>query len=511
MSLVSDPESDSEYAILSQPSLAGSESESESDSLDNPASRKRRKLSSDSASREDIVSLSVNVPSRVKPRTAAAQAPKAVPTPVTIAETQIDVPGNASSSFQDLSLKPWLAQSLKNMAIHRPTRIQQLTIPAILEGRDVIGSSRTGSGKTGQSKCGIQITIIATLSHEKTVAFMAPILQLWSQDPSSIYAVVLTATRELALQIQQQVKAIGAVRSLKTLLITGGADMRQQAIELAQRPHIVIATPGRLADHIKSSGEDTVAGLKRARFVVLDEADRILAANGPGSMLPDLEVVLGVLPPSTQRQTLLYTATMTPEVRALKDMPAKPGKKGAYMYLQVNVTHKEYYLHAFLLTDANVEKSLIIFCNRASTAQYLHHLLRLLDHRVTSLHSKLPQRDRTSNLERFRAKAARILVATDVASRGLDIPEVSLVVNYDIPQEAVDYIHRRDVERIHSIEERVGGKQMEEWKEEGVNLETRFIRDHMKDVSEKKREALLNIEEHREVGGKRKKTKLRLQ
>lgn len=160
----------------------------------------------------------------------------------------------------------------------------------------------------------------------------------------------------------------------------------------------------------------------------------------------------------------------------------------------------------------------------------LHHLLRLLDHRVTALHSKLPQRERTSNLERFRAKAARILVATDVASRGLDIPEVSLVINYDIPQEAVDYIHRvgrtaragrkgdcvsfvgqRDVERIHNIEESVGGKQMEEWSEEGVNLETRFIRDHMKVVSEKKREALLNIEEHREVGGKRKKTKLRLE
>lgn len=143
---------------------------------------------------------------------------------------------------------------------------------------------------------------MVSLSHTKAVAFMAPILQLWSQDPSSIYAVVLTATRELALQIQQQVKAIGAVRSLKTLLVTGGADMRQQAIELAQRPHIVIATPGRLADHIKSSGEDTVAGLKRTKFVVLDEADRILAANGPGSMLPDLEVVLGVLPPSTQRR-----------------------------------------------------------------------------------------------------------------------------------------------------------------------------------------------------------------
>jgi ATP-dependent RNA helicase DDX49/DBP8 len=263
-------------------------------------------------------------------------------------------------------------------------------------------------------------------------------------------------------------------------------------------------------------------------------------------MLPDIEECLEVLPPPSQRQTLLFTATITPEVRALKDMPPKPGKGPHFfcevdtqtlaipatlhqMYIQVNVTHKEYYLHAFLLTDANVEKSIIIFCNRTSTAEFLHHLLRSLDHRVTSLHSKLPQRQRIDNLGRFRASAARILVATDVASRGLDIPEVSLVLNYDVPQEPDDYIHRvgrtaragrkgdavtlvgqRDVERVHAIEERVG-RQLDEWKEEGVNLETRFIRNHMKEVGEKKREALLDIEEHREVGGKRKRQKLRLE
>lgn len=169
--------------------------------------------------------------------------------------------------------------------------------------------------------------------------------------------------------------------------------------------------------------------------------------------------------------------------------------------------------------------------NRTSTAEYLHHLLRLLDHRVTSLHSKLPsQSQRVDNLMRFRAGAARILVATDVASRGLDIPEVRMVVNYEIPMDPDDFIHRvgrtaragrrgeavtfvgqRDVERILAIEKRVGGRKMEEWKEEGVNLETRFIRDHMKIVGEKKREALLNIEQHREVGGKRKRHKLRLE
>jgi ATP-dependent RNA helicase DDX49/DBP8 len=193
------------------------------------------------------------------------------------------------------------------------------------------------------------------------------------------------------------------------------------------------------------------------------------------------------------------------------------------MYLQVPVTYKEHYLHEFLTTDANIEKSIIIFCNRTSTAEFLHHLLRLLDHRVTSLHSKLPQRQRIDNLGRFRASAARILVATDVAARGLDIPEVSLVINYDIPREPDDYIHRvgrtaragrkgdavsfigqRDVDLINAIENRVG-REMLAWEEEGVNLETRVVRDALKPVSEKKREALLEIEENREVGGKRKR------
>lgn len=324
--------------------------------------------------------------------------------------------------------------------------------------------------------------------------------------------------------------------------------MRSQAIALAQRPHIVIATPGRLADHIRTSGEDTVCGLRRVRFVVLDEADRLLAANGPGSMLPDVEECLGALPLPAERQTLLFTATITPEVMALKNMPRQPGREPVFvcevdtdalaipptlkqMHLQIPVTHREHYLHMFLLTPANADKSAIIFCNRTSTADFLHHLLRLLDHRVTALHSKLPQRQRIDNLGRFRASAARILVATDVAARGLDIPEVKLVINYDIPRDPDDYIHRvgrtaragrkgdavtfvgqRDVELVLAIEQRVG-RQMEVWEEEGVNLETRVVRDALKLVGEKKREALLEVEEHREVGGKRKrgKQKLRLE
>lgn len=496
------------------------DSGSESDHLDSVESRKRRKVAP--AAKEDdepAVSI-VNVPSRIKRR--AEHKPEPRPEPQHVKEPLQTVLAltDPNTTFESLNVRPWLVQSLANMAIRRPTGIQKGCIPEILKGRDCIGGSRTGSGKT--------------------MAFAVPILQKWAEDPSAIFAVVLTPTRELALQMFEQFKAISSPQTLKAVLVTGGADMRPQAIALAQRPHVVIATPGRLADHIRTSGEDTICGLRRVRFVVLDEADRLLSAAGPGSMLPDVEECLGVLPPPAQRQTLLFTATITPEVRALKNMPPKPGKEPVFVcevdtqvmaipaslhqtFIQVQVTHREHYLHVFLLTEANADKSVIIFCNRTDTANYLHHLLMLLEHRVTALHSKLPQRQRIDNLGRFRAAAARILVATDVAARGLDIPEVSLVINYDIPRDPDDYIHRvgrtaragrkgdavtfvgqRDVELVLAIEERVG-RPLEPWREAGVNLETRVMRDALKIVGEKKREALLDIEERREAGGKRKR------
>ena len=371
-----------------------------------------------------------------------------------------------------------------------------------------------------------------------------PILQKWAEDPIGIYAVILTPTRELALQIYEQVTAIGGMQGIKVALIVGGAEMRVQAGGLARRPHIVVATPGRLADHIRNSGEDTMAGLRRVKVVVLDEADRLLA-SGPGSMLGDVETCLGAMPPSSERQTALFTATVTHEVMALKSLPRAKDQPPVFVcevettdlavpttlqqtYLQVPLTYREAYLHILLLTTRNaVKKSIIVFCNRTGTANLLERLLRLLDHRVTSLHSLLPQGDRTDNLARFRASAARILIATDVASRGLDIPEVDLVVNYDVPRNPDDYIHRvgrtaragkngeaitlvgqRDVALFLAIEERVGAK-MIAWEEEGVNVETRVVRDGLKDVGEMKRRALLGIEEGRDVKGNRTRGKVR--
>ena len=351
-------------------------------------------------------------------------------------------------------------------------------------------------------------------------------------------------SRELALQIFEQLKAISAPQALKPVLITGGTDMRTQALALSQRPHVIIATPGRLADHILTSGNDLLTGLRRVRVVVLDEADRLLA-TGPGTMLPDIETCLGALPPSISRQTCLFTATLTPEVMALKTLPRSKERPRIsvcevdtstlaippalhQVYLQVALTYREAYLHILLLTPKNSKrKAVMVFCNRTETANILERLLRGLDHRVTSLHSKLSQFERTSNLARFRANAARILIATDVASRGLDIPEVELVINYDVPRNPDDYIHRvgrtaragrkgeaitlvgqRDVALIHAIETRVG-RQMTEFEEPGVNIETRVVQDALKDVGEKKREVVIGIEEGRDIKGNRTRGKIK--
>ena len=514
------PSSSSDGEASDAPSSSTSQSYAK---INNGTVRKRRRLSSESgASTIGPPPQILATTSRIKSRKfeVPTQEPGKIEHPTVLNGKVVD----SKASFATLDVAPWLIASLAAMEIKRPTGIQKGCIPKILEGQDVIGGSRTGSGKT--------------------VAFAVPILQKWAEDPMGIYAVILTPTRELALQIFEQIKAISAPQSLKPILITGGTEMRPQALALGRRPHVVIATPGRLADHIQTSGEDTIVGLHRVKVVVLDEADRLLA-SGPGSMLPDVETCLGALPPAQERQTCLFTATLTPEVMALKALSRTKGKPPIFVcevdssdiavpttlnqtYLQVPLTYREAYLHILLLTARNVaKKSVIIFCNRTATANLLERLLRLLEHRVTSLHSLLSQRDRTDNLARFRASAARVLVATDVASRGLDIPEVDLVINYDVPRNPDDYIHRvgrtaragkkgdavtlvgqRDVALFLAIEARIGVK-MEAYEEEGVNVETRVVRDGLKDVGERKRIALLDIEEGRDVKGNRTRGKIR--
>lgn len=406
-------------------------------------------------------------------------------------------------SFSELGIARWLSESLQAMQIHTPTAIQAACIPEILKGKDCIGGAKTGSGKT--------------------IAFAGPMLTKWSEDPMGIFGVVLTPTRELAMQIAEQFAALGANMNIRLAVVVGGEDIVKQALELQRRPHFVIATPGRLADHILNSGEQTIKGLRSVKYLVLDEADRVLS----NSFSKDLLRCLGVMPDASKRQTLLFTATVTDAVRALKEKTPASGKPPVFMHEVDSVDKvaipatlllyyvftpsyvKEAYLHTVLLLEKYQDLNVIIFVNRTHQAELLRRTLRKMNFRVASLHSQMPQAERTNSLHRFKAQAAKILIATDIASRGLDIPTVELVVNYDIPADPDDFIHRvgrtaragrkgdavsivgeRDVERIMAIEERAKKKHvlLEEANDDKV------IDKSLTKMSTAKREALMDME-----------------
>ncbi|KAG0039237.1 putative RNA helicase [Podila clonocystis] len=373
-------------------------------------------------------------------------------------------------SFSQLGLATWLVNALKAMSITSPSEIQNKCIPQILAGKDVIGGAKTGSGKTA--------------------AFALPILQKLSEDPYGVFAVVLTPTRELAYQIAEQFNVLGKTINLKDVVIVGGMDMMPQAIALSKRPHIIIATPGRLRDHINSSGASSM-NLSKVKFLVLDEADRLLSET----FADDLGGIFSVLP--EKRQTLLFTATMTDSILELagpKDDKPAPGAKPApfvyqcktavstvatltqsYIFLPSYI--RETYLAYLLRSDDFTKKSTIIFTGRCRTAETLRVMLRELGIACTALHSEMSQQERLNSLAKFRGGITTVLIATDVGSRGLDIPSVLLVLNYDVPRDPTDYIHRvgrtaragrggqaitmvseRDIELVHDIESRINKK-----------------------------------------------------
>lgn len=405
-------------------------------------------------------------------------------------------------SFEEIGIPAWLREALHAMRITTPTPIQAATIPEILKGRDCIGGAKTGSGKT--------------------IAFAAPMLTKWAEDPCGIFGIVLTPTRELAMQIAEQFTALGANINLRVELVIGGESMIEQSNRIKENPDFVIATPGRLA-HIMMEHPDDVRGLKRVKYLVLDEADRLLT----DTFGEDLATCMNSLPEPTKRQTLLFTATVTDSVRSLKDKHVEDGKQPVFiyeldkmddviipekLYLGFMLTPfmvKEAMLHDLLTGEDYADASCIVFVNRSETAETLRRILFKLDIKVTSLHSQLPQQERTNSLQRFRAGAARVLVTTDLGSRGLDIPIVKLVINYDIPRDPDDFIHRvgrtaragrkgdaislvtpNDIKRIMAIEKRIDRK-MEEYKKITDN---QLIKKSLKAVSKAKVEARMDME-----------------
>jgi len=331
--------------------------------------------------------------------------------------------------MEELGLDEWLVTQCKNMGITKPSPIQVNCIPPILEGVNCVGCAKTGSGKTA--------------------AFALPILQKLSEDRYGPYALVLTPTRELAFQIADQFKVLGKELNINVTVITGGMDMVRQGKDLNVKPHIVVSTPGRLADHYESC--DTFS-LKKIKFLVLDEADRLLEETG--GFAEQLEIIFKKLP--KKRQTLLFSATMTPAIRQLQEASEEKvfswSQSADVMtvdeldqrYVLMNADVKDAYLMNILdkFTTDKPKSSVIIFTSTCKYAQILAMMCEDLGFPCVSLHSMLPQKFRLSGLTKFKSDQVKILIATDVASRGLDIPTVDLIINHNVPNRPRDYVHR---------------------------------------------------------------------
>ncbi|RUS32736.1 P-loop containing nucleoside triphosphate hydrolase protein [Jimgerdemannia flammicorona] len=327
------------------------------------------------------------------------------------------------TSFTDLGIIKPLSDACAQLNFKHPTEIQCESIPWALEGRDIIGLAQTGSGKTA--------------------AFALPILQALWEAPQGLFACVMAPTRELAFQISETFEALGALIGVRCAVIVGGMDMMSQSIALSKKPHILVCTPGRLADHLENTKGFSLRNLK---YLVMDEADRLLDMD----FGPKIDQILKVIP--KERHTYLFSATMTTKVQKLQraslNNPVKVEVSTKYStvstllqhYLFFPLKHKDCYL-VYLLNEL-AGHSTIIFTRTVNDTQKIAIILRNLGFPAIPLHGQLAQSKRLGALNKFKSGARNILVATDVASRGLDIPMVDVVINYDVPTTSKDYIHR---------------------------------------------------------------------
>ncbi|KAJ0098832.1 hypothetical protein Patl1_20841 [Pistacia atlantica] len=342
-------------------------------------------------------------------------------------------------SFKELGLRDELVEACDNLGWKSPSKIQAEAIPHALEGKDLIGLAQTGSGKTGAFALPILQALLDIAETQRTVP--------------AFFACVLSPTRELAIQIAEQFEALGSGISLRCAVLVGGVDMMQQTLALGKRPHIVVrvpfthmitvATPGRLMDHLTNTKGFSLATLK---YLVLDEADRLLNEEFEKS----LDEILNVIPHS--RRTYLFSATMTKKVRKLQRAclknPVKIEAASKYstvdtlkqQYRFIPAKYKECYL-VYILTEMP-GSSTMVFTRTCDATRFLALMLRNLGQRAIPISGQMSQSKRLGALNKFKAGECNILLCTDVASRGLDIPSVDMVINYDIPTNSKDYIHR---------------------------------------------------------------------
>ncbi|WP_024816025.1 DEAD/DEAH box helicase [Acidovorax sp. JHL-3] len=335
-----------------------------------------------------------------------------------------------TSSFSNLSLAEPLARAVAEMGYESMTPIQEQAIPVVLTGQDVMGAAQTGTGKTA--------------------AFSLPLLQRLLKHESSstsparhpVRALVLLPTRELADQVAQQIALYAKYTKLRSTVVFGGMDMKPQTIELKKGVEVLVATPGRLLDHIEAKN----AVLNQVEYVVLDEADRMLDIG----FLPDLQRILSYLP--KQRTTLLFSATFSPEIKRLASSylqnpitieVARPNETASTVeqrFYSANDDDKRRAIHQVLRTRGI--KQAFIFVNSKLGCARLARSLEREGLKTTALHGDKSQDERLKALDAFKQGEVDLLVCTDVAARGLDIKDVPAVFNFDVPFNAEDYVHR---------------------------------------------------------------------
>ena len=326
-------------------------------------------------------------------------------------------------TFADLGLAPAVLDAVRAAGYEYPTPIQEQAIPLVLRGRDLIGLAQTGTGKTA--------------------AFTLPIIQHLLGGPRRTRALILTPTRELAMQVEESVVRYSRESGLEAVAVFGGVPLEPQEKKLRRGVDIVVATPGRLIDHLERQN----VVFDDLEVLVLDEADRMLDMG----FAPQINRIVRELPP--YRQTLLFSATMPPEVEALarkylrRPTVVQVGRRSA---AASSVTHAVYpvprhrktALLVELLSKGDALDTVLVFTRTKHGADKVVRELNENGIDATAMHADKSQAQRTRAIEDFKAGKIRVLVATDIAQRGLDISGITHVINYDVPQQPEDYVHR---------------------------------------------------------------------
>ncbi len=323
--------------------------------------------------------------------------------------------------FSELGIAPKLLDNLERLKFVVPTPIQHQCIPQALQGKDIVGIAQTGTGKT--------------------LAFGIPMIQILSQMTGNAQGLILLPTRELALQVDQVLQTIGRPLGLRTAVLIGGASGYQQKQMLRRGPHIIVSTPGRLMDHVDQKN----LNFTNMKIVVLDEADRMFDIG----FMPQIKQILGMI--SRERQTLMFSATMPQAISdiatrfmktPLRIEVAPAGTSAKNVEQEIFIVNKDAKMQLLEKVLEDNKGSVLLFSRTKHGAKRIANGVRAMGHTASEIHSNKSLSQRKMALEGFKTGKHRVLVATDIASRGIDVTGISLVINYDLPDNTEDYVHR---------------------------------------------------------------------